>query len=148
MNIRNATDEDIDEIVALSARFAREVPAWGLVTRTGDEIRKMDKQLVWVVEENDRLIGYAACLPRENDGSCIYTENDKILEIDEIYLVPEAHGRGVGSQLLEEISNSAGKAGYTKLFVYSSVKSLESVLDFYRDNGFKTWAVQLFKELV
>jgi N-acetylglutamate synthase-like GNAT family acetyltransferase len=147
MKIRNATEKDIPGIVALGNRFLKEIPTWGLVIRTEDELRQMEKRFIWVVEENGKLIGHAICLPRKNDGSCIFEKKDKILELDEIYLVPESRGQGVGSELLEVIENHAKAAGFTRLFVDSSVKDLMPVLRFYRDNGLKTWSVQLFKEL-
>ena len=147
MKIRNAAENDIPGIVALGNRYLKEVPTWGMTIRNEDELRQLDLRLIWVVEENNKLIGHAICLPRENDGRCIFTENDKILELDEIYLVPEARGQGIGSELLEVIENHAKKAGFTKLFVNSAVKDLMPVLRFYRENGLKTWSVQLFKEL-
>jgi len=148
VNIRNAVKKDITGIVSLGTRFVKEVPTWGQLAITEDYINKLDLRLIWVVEENDDLLGYAICLPRENDGSCIYTKKDKILELDEIYLIPEARGKGIGAQILQEIESNAKKEGYTKLFVYSSIKALDSVIEFYRANGFQTWAVQLFKEVV
>jgi ribosomal protein S18 acetylase RimI-like enzyme len=147
MKIRNATEKDLAGIAVLITRFVSEVPTWGLVKRTENDLNQLDKQLIWVVEDNKRLIGYAICLPRENDGSSIYSQGDKILEIDEIYIASEARGKGIGSQLLKMIENSARVQDYTKLFVYSSVKDINPPLKFYRDNGFKTWAVQLFKEI-
>ncbi len=118
-----------------------------MVARTQDELKQLDTRHIWVVEDNDKLIGYAICLPRENDGSSICLEHDKILEIDEIYLVPEARAKSTGSQLLKLIDNSAKAQGYTKIYVYSSVKDIDLLLKFYRGNGFSTWAVQLFKEI-
>jgi len=147
MKIRKATEKDITDIAVLGKRFVDEVPTWGLVARTEDQIRKLDRQLIWVAEEENKIIGYAICLPRENDGSCIFKNDDKILELDEIFLIPEARGKEIGSQLLQKINDYARKAGYTKLFLYSSVKDLDPVTRFYRGSGFKTWAVQLFKEL-
>ena len=147
MNIRNATRKDIAVIVALCLRYMNGVPTWGLVARTEDEIRQLDTRFIWVVEDDNELIGYAICLPRENDGSCIYTESDKILALDEIYLVPEARSKGIGSQLLQRIYDCAKINGFTKLLVYSSVKDIEPAMKFYRGNGFTTWAVQLFKDI-
>jgi GNAT superfamily N-acetyltransferase len=147
VNIRNSTKKDIAGIAALSARYTNEVPTWGQVALTEDEIRRLDKWLIWVAEDEDTLIGYAICLPRENDGSCIYSENDKVLELDEIYIVPEARSKGIGSQLIQRINSYARRNGFTKLLVYSSVKDLDPVIEFYRGNGFKTWFVQMFKEV-
>jgi GNAT superfamily N-acetyltransferase len=147
MKIRNATGKDSAGIVSLSARFVREVPTWGLTAITEDEISKADKSSIWVAEENDRLSGYAICVPHGNDASCIYKKTDKVLELKEIYLVPGARNKGIGSQFLQIIEKYAGAQGYTKLFIYSSVQELDPVIKFYRGNGFKTWAVQMFKEI-
>jgi ribosomal protein S18 acetylase RimI-like enzyme len=147
VKIRNATGKDIGRIAVLVNKFVNEVPAWGLVARTEDDLKRLDTRLLWVVEEQNKLVGYAICLPRANDGSCIYSERDKILEIDEIYLVSESRNKGIGSQLLQIIENYGRAQGYTKLFIYSSVQDIDSSLKFYRGSGFKTWAVQLFKEI-
>jgi N-acetylglutamate synthase-like GNAT family acetyltransferase len=90
MKIRNATGKDVAGIVILINRFINEVPASGLVACAEDDLRKLDMRLIWIVEDKNKLIGYAICLPRANDGSCIYAERDKILNLDEIYLIPEA----------------------------------------------------------
>jgi ribosomal protein S18 acetylase RimI-like enzyme len=147
MKIRNATGKDVAGIAVLINRFTNEVPAWGLVARAEDDLKKLDTRLIWVVEDNNKLIGYAICRPRANDGSSIYAERDKILELDEIYLVPEARRKGIGSKLLRVIQTYAVKAGFTKFLVYSSVKNLAPIIDFYRDNGFQTWEIQMFKEI-
>ena len=147
MKIRNAIQKDIVALAALGARFVKEVPTWGQSAITEDYITKLDLRLIWVVEDNNELIGYAICIPHIKDDSCIFKENDKILRLDEIYLVPEARDKGIGSQLLRLIESYAKGQGYTKLFIYSSVKDLDPVMKFYRGNGYKTWAVQLFKEL-
>ncbi|MFA5309449.1 MAG: GNAT family N-acetyltransferase [Dehalococcoidales bacterium] len=147
MKIRNAAEKDISEIAALSARFTNEVPTWGQAALTEEQVRRLDMRLVWVAEDAGKITGYAVCLPHENDGGCIYKDNDKILELGEIYLVPEARGKGVGSLLLKTINDDALKAGYTKLLVYSSVKELDPVVKFYRGGGFRTWGIQMFKEI-
>jgi GNAT superfamily N-acetyltransferase len=147
MKIRNATNKDITEIVSLGMRFFKEVPTWGQVPITEKYLKKLDIRLIWVAEENNQIVGYAICLPHKNDGSIIYNKNDKILRLDEIYIVPEFRNIGIGSQLLKVIDSYAKTQGYTKLFIYSSVKALDPVLKFYCDNGYTTWAVQFFKEI-
>jgi GNAT superfamily N-acetyltransferase len=147
MKIRNATGKDTADIVSLGMRFVSDVPTWGLTAITEDEISKIEKGYIWVAEENERLSGYAICVPRKNDSSCIYKKTDKILELKEIYLAPESRNKGIGPQFLRVIERFAKSRGYTKLFVYSSVQELDPLIKFYRDNGFKTWAVQMFKEI-
>jgi GNAT superfamily N-acetyltransferase len=147
MLIRHAAAKDIPEIVTLGNRFLKEVPVWGLVIRTEGELTKLDQGLIWVVEDDTKIVGYAICLPKKNQGDIIFKDNDKILELDEIYLVPRIRNQGIGSELLGTIFTHAKKEGYTKLFVDSSVKDIMPVLRFYRDNGLTTWSVQLFKDI-
>jgi GNAT superfamily N-acetyltransferase len=145
--IRHAAGKDIPGIVALGNHFLNEIPTYGLVIRTEDELRKLDRWLIWVIEDNGKLIGYAICLPKKSHGENIFTDDDKILELDEIYLIPEARRQGLGSELLVTILDYAKNDGYTKFFLDSSVKNLVPVLRFYLNNGLTTWSTQLFKDL-
>ncbi len=146
LKIRHAAAKDIPAISSLGNRFLKEIPAYGLVIRSEEELNKLDLNLIWVVEDAE-ILGYAICLPENYHGQNIFKENDKIVELDEIYLVPEIRGRGIGSQLLEAITDYVKKSGYTKFYVNSAVKDLMPVIRFYRDNGFKTWSIQLYKDL-
>ena len=146
MKIRNATGCDMAKIAGLQSQW-HTVPTWGFVARSETELDQLDARLIWVVEDRDTIIGYAICVPRENNGSCIYAEHDRVLELDEIYVVPGARGEGFGSKLLERVESQAKRDGFTKPLVYSSVKELDPVLKFYRKNGYQSWYVQLFKDI-
>ena len=145
--IRQAKENDIPAVSTLGTRFFREVPTFGLIPRTEDELKKLDLKFIWVVEEHEKIAGYAICLPEKYGGQNIFHEDDKILELDEIYLLPEIRGKGTGSKLLDIIVKYAKKEGFTKFFIYSSVKDLTPIISFYRKNGLKTWAVQFYKDL-
>jgi|WetSurMetagenome_2_1015567.scaffolds.fasta_scaffold640634_2 GNAT superfamily N-acetyltransferase len=147
MKIRHAEKKDVSAIVILGNRFLKEIPTYGLKIRTEEELRKLDQQFIWVVEEKDKLVGYAICVTKKYEGQNIFTEDDKILELDEIYLMPEFRGNGIGSKLLEIIIEYAKMEGYKKFFVYSSVKDLIPIINFYQKNELKTWNVQMFKDL-
>jgi GNAT superfamily N-acetyltransferase len=147
MQIRQALEKDIPGITALGDRFTVEIPTWGQVARTLEQNSKLDRQLIWVAEENNKLIGYALWLPYDKGKGCVFNENDKVLALDEIYLIPEARGQGLGGELIEAVNAYAKKEGYTKLIVYSSVKDLIPIIRFYKSSGFKTWNVQLFKDV-
>ena len=85
--------------------------------------------------------------PRTNDGSCIYTQGDRIIEVLDLFVTRNWRGKGVGQALLTAIEVQAKKDQYTKLIVYSSVRDIDGVLAFYRASGFTSWSMQLFKEL-
>lgn len=147
MLIRQAREKDIPEITALGDRFTVEIPAWGQLARTKEQVSQLDIRLIWVAEEKDKIIGYAVWAPHDKGGACIFNENDKVLALDEIYLIPEARGQGLGGELIDAVNTYAKKEGYTKLFMYSSVKDIMPIIRFYKGSGFKTWNVQFFKEV-
>lgn len=146
---REATSADLPQIAALEREWVRDVPTWGYRPRTDAELRAVVSSPTWVVVavENESIVGFAIGAPRENDGSAIFEPSDRILEVVDLYVTRNSRSQGVGTQLLQAAEEYARRSGFTKLFVYSSVRSLDGPLNFYRSRGFTPWAVQLFKEL-
>src|SRR6266516_5945760 len=90
--IRRAKPADVDEIAALFRR------SYGTLTflptlHTPEEDRAhfanvVSEQDAWVDEEDGRLLGFVSL--KGDEGSFLY-------------VAPEAHGRGVGSRLFEQV---------------------------------------------
>lgn len=68
-----------------------------------------DRAPVWVMEEDDRVMGWAALAPFSHrpwyDGVAEYT----------VYVGGEARGRGAGGQMLDHLIGQAPALGYWKL---------------------------------
>ena len=147
MMIRTATTKDLSGIAELEQEWLSGVPTWGYRSRSESELRELPGSNTLVAIEEEKIIAFAVCAPRTNDGSCIYIQGDRIMEVLDLFVTRNWRGKGVGQALLTAIEVRAKKDQYTKLIVYSSVRDIDGVLAFYRASGFTSWSIQLFKEL-
>lgn len=95
VNLRPATAADLRALadVHLASRGAAG-PAFPPSVHTADEVRDwsagwdLTTYDVWLAESAHRVVGYARCTPTW---------------LDDLYLLPAAQGRGIGSALLERV---------------------------------------------
>lgn len=94
-----------------------------------------------VAVENDEFIGYV------NGGELnIPYRKSKYFEVENLGVIPEKKGTGLGSKLLEAVSNWAKKHGYEKIYLESYAKN-EEAISFYRKHGFKDIDISLEKQI-
>ncbi len=79
-----------------------------------------------VVEENNKIIGYGTAAKLNKDS----------MDIESIAILPEYHGKGYGSKLIEAIENEIKKRGYKKLVLEVREKN-ENAKNFYLNHGYK-----------
>ena len=123
MQLRPATTADLEVIadVHLASRHAAG-EAFPPSVHTPDEVRgwvrtwDLTTYDVWLAQSADRVVGYARCTTTW---------------LDDLYLLPEAQGRGVGSALLDRVKEER-PAGFG-LWVFESNLPAR---DFYRRRGF------------
>lgn len=75
----------------------------------------------------------------------VFTEEQKYIEIDDIYISSIHRKTGIGSILLQTVLETAEKNGIEKSYVYSATKDLDKVINFYKEHSYKTWCIQMFK---
>lgn len=56
-------------------------------------------------------------------------------------------GREIGGKLLEDLMQVAREHGLRKALVYSAIKDIRRIMNFYEAHGFRSWFVQMFREL-
>ncbi|MFO1050414.1 MAG: GNAT family N-acetyltransferase [Geminicoccaceae bacterium] len=130
-----ATAADEAELVRLARAFHAEdghpltesgVAALGLVAR-GHPLAK-----AWLVREAGRSVGYALlCLGFgiEYGGADAF--------VDDLYLVPEARGRGIGGRVLDRLEEEGRALGLSALFLVVDPDNAPAVR-LYRGRGFAT----------
>ena len=74
----------------------------------------------------DEMVGFASYGP---------TETDSTYKLHKLYLHPEWHGRGWGSQMLQHCEVEVRKAGARRLILNVNKQNTRAI-DFYRRNGF------------
>lgn len=134
--IRKMNEEDIkqvQDVAKTSWNFSYE----GIIPRKiqenflkfayGDSmmLRRLNNSLVLVAETGGKIIGFANFMPLKAEGAA---------ELSAIYLNPDYHGKGIGTDLLNEgISN----LNHVKDLFINVERDNKIGITFYRAKGFK-----------
>lgn len=136
MIIRQVRPDDIDNFVETYIKAYKDLENYKYETKR--EIKnyfkwlyKRDKEGFIVAEENGNPVGFAV-----GDTNWINFEGEKVLEIHEIFVLPEFRNKGIGSKLLNELLNYGIKKG-RKLAELWVGKTNYKAIDFYKNFGFK-----------
>jgi len=80
-----------------------------------------------IAEQNDKDLGFA--------GFSLDNPEQHIYKLHKLYVLPSAHGKGIGKLLMNEVVNIAKNAGGLSLEL--NVNRNNKAADFYRYAGFK-----------
>lgn len=83
----------------------------------------------FVVEENERLIGGSGIGP--------LTGEEGICELQKMYFLPEARGRGIGAEMMTTCLDFARAAGYEKCYL-ETLPYMEHARKLYARTGFES----------
>ncbi len=146
MNVRMATEKDIDRIHELLAQVALihhngrpDLFKYGRSKYTDEELKELlhDKQrpILAAVDENDRLLGYAFCVFQQYKSNNIMTDI-KTLYIDDLCVDENVRGKHVGKTLYDAVLDFARAHGCynVTLNVWSCN---EAAMKFYQSCGLK-----------
>lgn len=103
---------------------AYEDEALDMMYETYDAPRKK----YYVVEDNGRIIGGAGIGQLENESS-------EICELQKMYFLPEARGKGLGSQMMDKCLEFAKEQGFTKCYL-ETMPYMEDARKLYGKVGF------------
>ncbi len=88
-----------------------------------------EKMIYLVVEENSRIIGGAGIAP-------LTGEEDKICELQKMYFLPEARGRGIGMKMINQCLDFGRDQGFEKCYI-ETLPYMENARKLYHKNGFE-----------
>ena len=93
------------------------------------ETYKNDKAAYFVVEENNEVIGGGGIAQLDNyDGN--------VCELQKMYFLPIARGRGLGTQMIDLCLKEAKKLGYEKCYL-ETMSYMEAAQKLYKRYGFE-----------
>lgn len=92
-----------------------------------EEIREKDVRYFLMAAGGDD-VAFAAYGPQEAVG---------LAKLHKLYLLPELHGRGLGSRLLQHVHRHAAEAGYTRMILQVNKRNRDAIRA-YRRNGYTT----------
>lgn len=93
------------------------------------ETYKKPSAIYFVVEENQKIIGGAGISKLEN-----YSGN--VCELQKMYFLPEARGRGLGGQIMEQCLVKAKEFGFEKIYL-ETMEYMISAQKLYKQAGFE-----------
>ncbi|MGD0388185.1 MAG: GNAT family N-acetyltransferase [Tepidisphaeraceae bacterium] len=147
--IRAATAEDVPRVRWLAEQWVRDGETIGLRPISPEVLEKFVGGCFFVAERNGQIVGFACGRGKINDGavSAVVGNGQRYLEIEDVYVLPANRSDGIGAQLVEGVARWARQEGVRYLLAYSSTREVDRVLNFYRSSGFKSWSVQMFRDL-
>ncbi len=93
------------------------------------ETYQKPKAAYFVVEENNKIIGGAGVAKLDN-----YEGN--VCELQKMYFLPEARGRGVGAQMMEFCLAKAREFGFEKIYL-ETMEYMTHAQKLYKQAGFE-----------
>ena len=84
----------------------------------------------FVVEENSKIIGSAGIAPLKG-------LEDEVAELQKMYFLPEARGRGIGMKMINKCLDFGKEKGFSKCYI-ETLPYMENAQKLYRKNGFDT----------
>jgi ribosomal protein S18 acetylase RimI-like enzyme len=136
VNVRAATPEDIDLLMALVERLESELPALPYAEDPAERERGKVEDMVrdgvaLVAEEDGQAIGYALARFGDHGPTTVY--------VSDLWVDEAARGRGLGRELLRRISEEAAARGTTHVLLDVDSRNVDA-LTFYRRLGFEEGA--------
>ncbi len=92
---------------------------------------KRDKEGFWVAEENNLPLGFIA-----SDANWRSIDGEEVLEIHELFVIPEMRKKGIGKKLLDTVLEY-GKEKRKKIAELWVGKENFQAINFYKKRGFK-----------
>lgn len=145
--IREATRGDLPRILRLQEIWMQEDITYGYVPDAHASIEAKLGPFLRVAEVDGQVVGFAAGSVRVSDGLAVIPAGERYLEVDDLYVHPSMRGREIGGKLLEDLMQVAREHGLRKALVYSAIKDIRRIMNFYEAHGFRSWFVQMFREL-
>ena len=94
------------------------------------ETYEAPKKAYFVVEDDDEIIGGAGISPLDNyDGN--------ICELQKMYFMPEARGKGLGSEMMAKCLNFAKQSGFDQCYL-ETMPYMDDARKLYEKVGFKS----------
>jgi len=100
-----------------------------LETRQMYQSYQGEREAYFVVEEHGEVIGGGGIKPLAN-------VHENICELQKMYFIPEARGKGYGKLMFKKCMEQAKAYGYDKCYL-ESASALKAAINIYEKDGFK-----------
>lgn len=120
---------EINELIELSKAWEIENITFGYITNGIDDI--IDKT-IFVAKEDEKIIGYIFAKEGiSKNYKSIMPDGEAYFGIEEIYVKKDKRNLGLGKELMDYAQKYAHDLGYKYIFLSTSTKNWDKILDFY-----------------
>jgi GNAT superfamily N-acetyltransferase len=142
---RRARQIDCEDVLKLQDEWFSEDITHGYQPEMLDSLISKMNGFSYIAECEVGIIGFLIASVKEAKGMTIMSDGELYIEIEDVFVNSVYRDQGVGGKLVDIALEEAHSKGIERALIYSATKDLDSVVDFYRRHGFKTWYVQMFK---
>jgi ribosomal protein S18 acetylase RimI-like enzyme len=143
--IRECRYQDLEHVISLQKLWAAENITHGFIPADMNYLESKLGKYFLVAVLNGEIIGFVCGTAHKAQDMAVLENGELYIEIDDIYISPNARSTGSGGLLLDEILKIAKENGIERSLIYSSTKDMDSIIKFYRKHDYKTWYIQMFK---
>jgi len=156
--IRDATPDDRPAVERLVAALQDDGRRYDPALATGDHVTEggavnfvyayatEDQGLALVAERDGKVVGYVGCGLDVDDGLWTDPAYARSVELQEMFVEPEARRLGIGRQLVAAVEAHARKLGVPRVLVTANASNPESC-GLYRAAGFHDHKIIFEKRL-
>lgn len=146
MKIRLCKKDELNNVLFLQQEFLTENCCNGICLDTLEDVKN---KVVFIVEENKIVIGYAfGSYEIVKKDKTYLKKGEKSFYIDEIYISPSYRNNGYGKKLMNHIENYVKKQGCANIQVVAVSKNYKSLLKFYIEElDFLFYSAWLIKKI-
>ena len=143
--IRECTESDIQQVHDLQIAWRNEDNTYGFEPSSIEDLRINIGKYFIVLEIDKNIRGYVLGSIHTARDMNIFKNGEEYIEIDDIYIERAIRNNGFGELLIKEINKIAETNGITHSLLYSATKNIEGIIKFYKNCGYKSWYVQMYK---
>ena len=143
VSIRQCTREDLAAAIRLYARlftdYGDPVPDEGLEARFGEYllVAELDGEIVGFLCAERQTIAFM----KSEIGRAAFPDDEDYLELQELYVLPDHRGHGIGTRLVQTVLERGRASGIERSMVYSDMPDYVQTARFYERCGYKMWHI-------
>jgi len=135
----------LDDVIELEKEWTNENITYGIEQSGRDYFLNSDKDFFYIALDEEKVIAYITCETVNNNEYNIFPRGSSYLRVNDIYVLKRYRNYGIGEKLLARIEKEAKKRGLKHIFLSTATKDTDSIIRFYRRNGYTIWTTMLYK---
>jgi GNAT superfamily N-acetyltransferase len=143
--IRKCQISDLEAVCKMQADWKEEeMDPFFIPSGRGELVVRLSPYFL-VAESEGKVLGYVYGMQKTSQGNAAISDGAEYLEIDRIYVAPDARGAQIGGRLLEGLMEKAREEGIGKFMVSANTKNVEQITRFFQAHKFKALSVQFYR---